>query len=243
MQDAEVTQALIDHLQGKKFIALSKFQKSKFSKAFHNKVGFNSDSSVAKVAESIKPYLSNDLTIIIKGNSNYLAFKQSRQERITGFIETHQGCSPGVAVNALNLLSKADIIKELNAMVVFGEIRIEITDKYSVKLFTIEKKASTPGRAPVTTHTPPPESQNDRVLFKEAFDALDRGRIFVRIFEVRRKLNWPCEKFDTMLVKLRDEAVIQLHAGDNTSMKKDEIQDSFIDDNGFLHITMTWRKR
>jgi len=46
-----------------------------------------------------------------------------------------------------------------------------------------------------------------------------------------------------MLVKLMDEAVIQLHAGDNTTMTKEDIRDSFIDDNGFIHFTMTWRKK
>ncbi|MCX6693614.1 MAG: hypothetical protein NT074_03565 [Methanomicrobiales archaeon] len=35
MQDAEVTQALIDHLPEKKFMALSDLKKLKFSKAFH----------------------------------------------------------------------------------------------------------------------------------------------------------------------------------------------------------------
>ena len=80
-------------------------------------------------------------------------------------------------------------------------------------------------------------------LFREAFDSLDRGKIFVRIFEVRRKLGWSVERFDAMLEYLRDEAIIQLHAGDNTSMTKEDILDSFIDENGFIHFTMTWRRK
>jgi len=76
-----------------------------------------------------------------------------------------------------------------------------------------------------------------------ASESLDHGKIFVRIFEVRRKLVWSVERFDSMLVKLMDEAVIQLHAGDNTTMTKEDIRDSFIDDNGFIHFTMTWRKK
>ena len=52
-------------------------------------------------------------------------------------------------------------------------------------------------------------------LFREAFNLLDRGKIFFRIFEVRRKLDWSVERFDAILEYLRDEAIIQLHTGDN----------------------------
>ena len=44
------------------------------------------------------------------------------------------------------------------------------------------------------------------------------------------------ERLDAMLEKLRDKAVIKLHTGDNTSMTKEDIPDSFIDENGFIHL-------
>ena len=76
--------------------------------------------------------------------------------------------------------------------------------------------------------------------FREAFYALDKGRIFVRICDLRRELNWPREVFDEMLRKLRDEEVIQLHEGDASTMTPDENNDCFIDENNIRMGTVTW---
>ena len=76
--------------------------------------------------------------------------------------------------------------------------------------------------------------------FREAFYALDKGRIFVNIYELRRKLNWPREVFDAMLIKLRDEEVIQLHVGDASTMTPEELNDNFVDENNFRMGTVTW---
>jgi hypothetical protein len=46
--------------------------------------------------------------------------------------------------------------------------------------------------------------------------------------------------FDTMLRSLRDAGTIQLHAGDTTTMTPDEIEDGFIDENGFRMGSVTW---
>ncbi|MBR0317519.1 MAG: hypothetical protein IJQ99_11710, partial [Synergistaceae bacterium] len=76
--------------------------------------------------------------------------------------------------------------------------------------------------------------------FKQTFDKLDRGRIFVRIPDMRKELNWPREVFDNMLIKLRDEGVIALHVGDTSLMTPDEVENSFVDENGFRLGTVTW---
>lgn len=78
--------------------------------------------------------------------------------------------------------------------------------------------------------------------FERAFRELDKGKIFVRICEMRQWMKWPRADFDEMLERLRDQGTIQLHGGDNASMSEDQVRDSYIDDNGFLHLTMTWRR-
>ena len=40
--------------------------------------------------------------------------------------------------------------------------------------------------------------------------------------------------------RLRDDEVVQLHAGDVTLMTPEQVEDGFVDENGFRMGTMTW---
>ena len=73
-----------------------------------------------------------------------------------------------------------------------------------------------------------------------AFRKLNQKSIFVRICDLRRRLGWPREVFDDMLRRLRDDEVVQLHAGDVTLMTPEQVEDGFVDENGFRMGTMTW---
>ena len=80
-----------------------------------------------------------------------------------------------------------------------------------------------------------------RETFESAFFALEEESCgFVRICNLRRRLGWTREAFDGLLCRLRDEEAVQLHAGDVTLMTPDEVQDGFVDENGFRMGTMTW---
>ena len=79
--------------------------------------------------------------------------------------------------------------------------------------------------------------------FKQAFDELDNGRIFVRICDLRKKLNWPRETFDETLKNLRDEEIIQLHEGDASTMTAEENKDCFTDKNGIRMGTISWNEQ
>ena len=80
-------------------------------------------------------------------------------------------------------------------------------------------------------------------MFQTAFENLDRGRIFVRICNMRRELGWSEDRFDNLLRKLRSEGVIQLHAGDVSTMTEEDVNLSYTDENNFFYATMTWKKR
>ena len=80
-----------------------------------------------------------------------------------------------------------------------------------------------------------------REAFESAFVALEEGSHgFVRICDLRRRLGWAREAFDGLLRRLRDEGVVQLHAGDVTLMTPEQVEDGFVDENGFRMGTMTW---
>ena len=78
---------------------------------------------------------------------------------------------------------------------------------------------------------------------KKAYDELDNGRIFVNIYELRRKMNLSREVFDEMLRKLRDAGVIQLHVGDDSLRTAEEINDCFVDENNYRMGTVTFTSK
>jgi hypothetical protein len=79
-------------------------------------------------------------------------------------------------------------------------------------------------------------------IFRQAFEKLDNGRIYVRICNMRRELGWSEERFNTVLCYLRAEGAIQLHPGDMLTMTEEDVNLSYTDDNNFFYVTMTWKK-
>jgi hypothetical protein len=59
---------------------------------------------------------------------------------------------------------------------------------------------------------------------------------------MRRRLNWPAQEFDAMLRDLRDAGQLQLQGGDTDFFTKQDVQDCFVDENGFTMLTMKWRQ-
>ncbi|MCI0526980.1 MAG: hypothetical protein L0Y56_05930, partial [Nitrospira sp.] len=68
-----------------------------------------------------------------------------------------------------------------------------------------------------------------------------KGRGFVRIHRIRELLNWTRERFDRVLMDLMADYIIELHGGDPSILTEQEIRNSFMDENGMLYITLTWR--
>ena len=76
---------------------------------------------------------------------------------------------------------------------------------------------------------------------ESAFFALEEKSCgFVRICDLRRRMGWAREVFDDMLRRLRDNEAVHLHAGDVTLMTPEQVEDGFVDENGFRMGTMTW---
>ncbi len=76
--------------------------------------------------------------------------------------------------------------------------------------------------------------------FKKAFDENDNDRIYVRIPDIRRSLNWPRDVFDNMLRNLRDDGIICTYLADESTMTADEVKDCFFDENGDSIGTIIW---
>ena len=138
--------------------------------------------------------------------------------------------------------TKKDCQKVINELIEEGRAKIILNEALEPRIFLADSKTKTRTENPTVV----PEKTNKqytREEFKKAFDKLDKGRIFVRICDLRKELNWPREVFDEMLVKLRDEEVIQLQVGDASTMTRDEVKDSFVDENNFRMSLVTWNDR
>ena len=64
---------------------------------------------------------------------------------------------------------------------------------------------------------------------------------FAKIADVRRdlrELGWSDGQVDNMLGNLRDRGLLQLQDGDTDYFTKQDIKDSFVDENGFRFLNM-----
>ena len=77
------------------------------------------------------------------------------------------------------------------------------------------------------------------VAFKAAYNRIGKGRGFVRIHRMRDFLKWDREKFDRVLTALLADYAVEIHRGDPSVMTEKEIRDSYTDENGTLHITLS----
>ena len=79
--------------------------------------------------------------------------------------------------------------------------------------------------------------------FRKAYEELHIFREFVRICDLRRKLDWPREAFDGMIRTLRDNRIIRVIPANEADMTKDEIQDCFVDESNTIMGLITWYGR
>ena len=127
--------------------------------------------------------------------------------------------------------SKKECSKILGQLVRDGKVILKLEDDLVFRFYPAENAEENETQNP---------SEYTLENFRTAFDALDNGRIFVRICDLRKKLNWPRNVFDQGLRQFRDAGIIQLHVGDVSLMTREEIDDCFIDENNIRMGTVTW---
>lgn len=78
--------------------------------------------------------------------------------------------------------------------------------------------------------------------FYNAFQELGAGRFFVETHKLRQRLGLARSEFDGLIRMLRNAKVIQLHTGDCTLCTPADVDDWFMDENGFRHGSITLRR-
>ncbi len=164
-----------------------------------------------------------------KGAKTYILTPCEPSELVLGLLSSKKPFD----MKTINTLpfTKPEVIETVNVLVEAGQAKITLTKDFKPQIFRAEAVAAPKPSVPAG-YTPE--------AFREAFDLLDNGRIFVRIPDLRRMLNWPRNVFDQMLRDLRDKSIIQLHTADASTMKGNEVEDCFIDENNFRMGTVTY---
>ena len=148
--------------------------------------------------------------------------------------------------------SKADVSKILNHLLDTGEAKLILNVNLDTRIIATGRKADVLSKSDTESESKSEirhiiESVQDSMFsqteFINAIRELDNGNYFVKIPDLRKKLNWPREKFDSMLRDLRDKELIQMHIADITIMPPDEVNNCFIDENNYRMGTVTLNAR
>ena len=76
--------------------------------------------------------------------------------------------------------------------------------------------------------------------FHNAYTSLRSGQERVEIHRLRRLLNWPTDRFDALLEKLRADSQVALHIDDPSGLSEQEKQYSY-EVNGQLYLSLSWQ--
>ena len=247
-RDLSVAGELLEVLRhsGKDFMTLSAMREA-MTPQLRKRLGLTGKKLTAPSLKKIfEPHLDETLEIRTNGRYTYLVVVRNPEDLIADFVREHPGRMAGGLVTSLPF-KKADFLSLLNGLLKKARLYAVLKDDYKARFF-VSEGAGGMARTGVRAERPMPPLEDDtlderRERFHAAFRELDRGSIFVRICDLRRRMGWPREVFDDMLRRLRDDEVVQLHAGDVTLMTPEQVEDGFVDENGFRMGTMTWIAR
>ena len=233
---------------GKRFMTLSAVR-DKMGAPLRRRLGIAvKKTSTSDLLEKIQELqLGDALEIRRNGRYTYLVAVGDPRELIVDFIRGNPGKQAGGLAASLPF-RKAEFLSLLNELMKTGRLYAHLKDDYKARFFASEPQASVSAKNRAPDPTPQragldiDASDREKEQFLAAFRELDRGRVFVRIPDLRRALGWPREAFDGVLRALRDDEVVQLHAGDVTLMTPEEVEDCFVDEFGSRRGTVTLRK-
>ena len=234
--ERSVTEELVELLKKKKadFMPLSLLNKA--PKALRDRLKLAPGANGAQIAKALLPHFGEVLMLKNGSRSAYLAFKLSDEALLLRIVRKLEGKKP--SVNNVPF-KKSEYLTLLNRLLEQGAIRVKLDKNYGPLLYPAKETPPETSQANNETHV---EDVSEK-KFNAAYRALERGKFYVRICDLRRYLGWSAQDFDTMLTVLRDAGKIQLQTGDAEFFTEEDIRESFTDENGFCKLTVKWRQR
>jgi hypothetical protein len=204
------------------------------------------DFTAKEALNRLAPHMDKTVLIYAKGNFIYLSLdpKDSmilRKLQQVKFSPTFKMLRKNVAP-----LLKDEFTQVLNDLLLSGKVRCAF--KGENPILSLSEQVSTQPSRPVDLiedkfENPEMETGKESELFQTAMSTIGKGRRMVYLYMIRRNLNWSRERFDALIRKLRADYRIQLHGGDPSVMTEDQVRDSFMDERGTLHISVSWRDK
>lgn len=212
-------------------------------------LGLSRQSSTNAVATALSSRLEPGLTLHRKGQGRYIG--RPLIDILTGILKRKPGKSPKQIIAMKLPVNKETVLAALNEAMKTGTVQCSFNAYYTPALCLAKTlpaasltadRASDSGLEPAFPLIAPQDDAADRRAFKAAYDTVGKGRSYVPIYRLRRHLGWPRERFDQVIARLSQDLIVQLQGGDPSSMTQKDIEDSYLDDQGRLRISVTWRE-
>jgi hypothetical protein len=185
--------------------------------------------TAAEIEKYAAPYLGEGLTLRRGSRFVYLTFRLPAESLLLGILRKRAGKPP----SANNIpFRKEEFVAVLNLLVERGSVLVKLNKDCKPLIY------------PAPDADPDKEEPRKRKTiseerFESAYRELEEGKFFVRVCDLRRRLDWGPE-FDRMTAALRDAGKIQLQAGDTGYFSERDVADGFVDENGFRMLTLMW---
>ena len=176
-----------------------------------------------------------------KGNTQYILTPCDPAELVIALLSPRKGITPKMLANKLPF-TQSDVRQVVNELVDSGQAKVKLNDKLEPQVYSADGRTNELS-ADDGGNTASSSGEYTRAKFRAAYDELHRDREFVRICDLRRRLDWPREEFDEMLRGLRDSMTVHMAQAEERYFTKDELADCWVDENKFRMGTITWDGR
>ena len=193
-------------------------------------LGLKAAAKTGDILKALRPYLKNDLQEYQGPRYKYIGFRMSDEEILVRKIRQMPGISSKQLRKGAPIINRK-VVKALNMLFRTGRVAFRLREQDHVPLLEISDKVEASA-----------DAGDDISAFKAAYEEVGQGRL-VYIHRIRENLNWSRERFDRVLMELRSNYSIQIQGGDPSIMTETEIRNSFVDERGNLHISLSWRKK
>jgi hypothetical protein len=204
------------------------------------------DFTAKEALNRLVPHMDKTVLVYSKGNLIYLSMDSKKSMILRKLQQGKSSHTFKILRKNVAPLLKDDFTQVLNDLLLSEKVRC--TFKGENPVLSLSEQVSTQFSEPVDLiengfANAEMETANESELFQTALSTIGKGRRMVYLYMIRRKLNWSRERFDTLIRKLRADYRIQLHGGDPSVMTEDQVRDSFMDERGILHISVSWRDK
>lgn len=239
----DLIQRILDKNKG--FITVTQIRKLLGSEA-KSQLGIKSNTPAKILMKKLEPILEDRFIFTTKGPATYILTPCDPAELVRAELSESRGVTLNGIARTLKPFKKSEVAAILTELVNSGEAKILLDEKLPAKFFAGSGRREVVPEVEAVNGEPEQPQTGEYTLakFRAAYDELHSSGDFVRIPDLRRKLDWPREVFDQMVRNLRDNGTVQLEHADESIMTQDEILDCFVSEKNRIRMgLLIWNGR